>query len=86
MTCDHVETLPPEVVPAATDDCLDCIAAGERHRVHLRECLSCGHVACCDSSPRRHATAHFEQTDHPVMRSHEPGESWRWCYVDNRIV
>ena len=48
---------------------------------HLRQCLDCGHVACCDSSPERHATAHFHETDHPVMQSAEPGEDWRWCYV-----
>ena len=53
--------------------------------VHLRQCLECGHVACCDSSPRQHATAHFQDTGHPVMRSAEPGEDWRWCFVDNRL-
>jgi CPA1 family monovalent cation:H+ antiporter len=50
--------------------------------VHLRLCLECGHVGCCDSSEFKHATAHFHDTGHPVMRSIEPGESWRWCYVD----
>jgi uncharacterized UBP type Zn finger protein len=49
-------------------------------------CLSCGHVACCDSSPHRHATTHHQESAHPVMRSYEPGESWRWCYVDQRLV
>ncbi|MBU1801476.1 MAG: UBP-type zinc finger domain-containing protein [Actinobacteria bacterium] len=49
--------------------------------VALRECLACGHVACCDSSPKRHATAHFHESAHPVMQSAEPGEDWRWCYV-----
>jgi len=48
-------------------------------------CLTCGHVGCCDSSPYRHATAHFHACAHPVMRSVEPGESWRWCYVDIRL-
>ncbi|EWC58957.1 Isopeptidase T [Actinokineospora spheciospongiae] len=70
----------------ATDECPDCAALGERHWVHLRQCLTCGHVACCDSSPHRHATAHHGASGHPVMRSHEPGESWRWCYPDNRLV
>jgi uncharacterized UBP type Zn finger protein len=49
-------------------------------------CLACGHVACCDSSPHRHATNHHHDTSHPVMRSFEPGEDWRWCYEDKRIV
>ncbi|MHC8503182.1 UBP-type zinc finger domain-containing protein [Pseudonocardia artemisiae] len=53
---------------------------------HLRLCLTCGHVACCDSSPYRHATGHFRSTQHPVIRSYEPGPSWRWCYVDEQIV
>jgi uncharacterized UBP type Zn finger protein len=54
--------------------------------VHLRECLICGHVACCDSSPNTHATKHYHATKHPVMRSVEPGEDWGWCYVDEVMV
>jgi CPA1 family monovalent cation:H+ antiporter len=50
--------------------------------VHLRMCVVCGHVACCDSSPQRHASVHFEETGHEVMRSAEAGEDWRWCFVD----
>ena len=61
--------------------CVDCLREGSRW-VHLRLCLDCGHVGCCDSSPRRHATAHFRETEHPVIASAEPGETWRWCYVD----
>jgi CPA1 family monovalent cation:H+ antiporter len=61
--------------------CVDCLREGSRW-VHLRECLDCGHVGCCDDSPRRHATAHFRDTTHPVIASAEPGEDWRWCYVD----
>ncbi|UMP07527.1 UBP-type zinc finger domain-containing protein [Amycolatopsis sp. EV170708-02-1] len=53
--------------------------------VHLRECVKCGNVACCDSSPGKHATEHFHDTLHPVMRSHEPGETWRWCFVDKQL-
>jgi CPA1 family monovalent cation:H+ antiporter len=53
--------------------------------VHLRLCLQCGHVGCCDSSPERHATKHFESEGHPVMRSFEPGEEWRWCFVDEKL-
>jgi CPA1 family monovalent cation:H+ antiporter len=60
--------------------CLQCVADGTQP-VALRECLACGHIGCCDSSPGMHATAHFETTGHPVMQSAEPGEAWRWCYV-----
>ena len=61
--------------------CEDCVLTGDRW-VHLRMCVICGHVACCDSSKNKHATAHFKATGHPLMRSAEPGESWLWCYVD----
>ncbi len=53
--------------------------------MHLRLCLTCGHVGCCDSSVGKHATGHFAECEHPVMRSFEPGEAWRWCYLDNRL-
>jgi len=53
--------------------------------VHLRMCLTCGHVGCCDSSPNRHATKHYMAINHPLIRSIEPGESWMWCYVDNVV-
>ncbi|MER5261206.1 UBP-type zinc finger domain-containing protein [Actinosynnema sp. NPDC002837] len=86
MTCPHVPDLPDSVTPDNPEGCADCLAAGEHNWAHLRICLSCGHVACCDSSPRRHATAHFHASEHPVMRSFEPDEDWRWCYVDARIV
>jgi uncharacterized UBP type Zn finger protein len=61
--------------------CEDCVKTGDSW-VHLRICLSCGHVGCCDSSKNKHATKHFHATNHPVIRSIEPGESWGWCYVD----
>jgi len=61
--------------------CEDCVKTGDRW-VHLRMCLECGHVGCCDSSKNKHATKHFHQTKHPLMRSAEPGEEWVWCYVD----
>ncbi|SDI61809.1 ubiquitin-hydrolase Zn-finger-containing protein [Actinokineospora alba] len=86
MSCEHLADLPGEVTPDADDYCADCRAMGATGWVHLRQCLTCGHVACCDSSPRRHATAHFTSSDHPVMRSLEPGETWRWCFVDSRVV
>ena len=61
--------------------CEDCVKTGDTW-VHLRLCLSCGHVGCCDSSKNKHATKHFHKTQHPLIRSNEPGESWVWCYVD----
>jgi uncharacterized UBP type Zn finger protein len=64
-----------------THVCEDCIKTGDSW-VHLRMCTDCGHVGCCDSSKNKHATKHFHQTKHPVIRSIEPGESWTWCYVD----
>ena len=84
--CEHSATLPVPDVAGNSDDCEDCAAQGNQVWVHLRLCLTCGHVACCDSSPYRHATAHHQATGHPVMRSYEPGETWRWCYLDRRLV
>jgi CPA1 family monovalent cation:H+ antiporter len=82
--CTHLAELPP-VQAQTPDGCAECLAAGG-HWVHLRLCLSCGHVGCCDSSPGKHATAHFHQERHPVVRSFEPGEEWRWCYVDEVVL
>lgn len=82
--CGHLDQV-RDVAPSTTEGCTDCLAIGGPW-VHLRECLSCGHVACCDSSPHRHASAHFAASQHPVMRSFEPGEDWRWCFVDQTIV
>ena len=79
--CEHLRDLPSIVDANTPGVCEECVAEGGTW-VHLRLCLSCGHVGCCDSSPRRHATAHHHATEHPVVRSAEPGESWRWCYVD----
>jgi uncharacterized UBP type Zn finger protein len=77
--CRHLPAGPdPE---PKTTGCEECLAAGMRW-VHLRLCLTCGHVGCCNASEGKHATAHFEETGHPVIRSHEPGETWCWCYED----
>ena len=84
--CEHLDAasgLEPE--PSTRDGCEDCLAIGTRTWAHLRMCTECGHVGCCDSSPNRHATAHYHATAHPVVRSFEPGESWQWCYLDERI-
>ncbi len=82
--CDHLVSAPANTDPNGPGVCLDCIREGTR-TVHLRICLSCGNVGCCDSSPARHASRHFRNTSHPVVRSLEPGESWRWCFLDERI-
>jgi uncharacterized UBP type Zn finger protein len=84
VTCTHLtEADKPE--PQTTDGCQDCLAEGSRDWVHLRVCLTCGRVGCCDSSPMRHASAHYRETGHPVIQSFQPGEDWRWCYVDETI-
>ena len=72
------------VAPTSPHGCEECLRDGKTW-VHLRLCLDCGHVGCCDSSPEKHASAHFHETEHPVMRSFEPGESWRWCFVDDQL-
>ncbi len=82
--CRHLRDAPLTVEPRSAE-CEDCVAEGRADWVHLRACLDCGHTGCCDSSPRRHARWHYEQTAHPVMRSAEPGEAWRWCYVDREL-
>ena len=79
MSCSHVKTV--EAVTAHTAGCEECLKSGSTW-VQLRLCLTCGHVGCCDSSPGRHATKHFEGTTHPVMASFEHGDRWAWCYVD----
>ena len=71
--------------PTTLAGCEDCLAIGDTW-VHLRLCLQCGHVGCCDDSKNRHATKHFRTTKHPVIRSFEPGEEWRYCYADDLFV
>jgi uncharacterized UBP type Zn finger protein len=81
--CSHTSQI-KDVEPSA-EGCEDCLRTGDTW-MHLRECLICGHVGCCDQSPNRHATMHFHATKHPIIRSFEPGEDWRWCYVDEVLV
>lgn len=83
-SCKHLDHQWKDIEPSSTDTCADCVAEGLTW-VHLRLCLKCGNVACCDSSPGNHATKHFHDSRHPVMRSFEPGETWRWCYVDQQL-
>jgi uncharacterized UBP type Zn finger protein len=77
--CPHLDQVRP-VVPSA-EGCEDCLRIGSRW-LHLRLCMTCGHVGCCDSSPNQHATLHFQTVRHPIVKSFEPGEEWGWCYID----
>jgi hypothetical protein len=82
--CPHV-VLIRRVAPATPGKCEECMKIGSPW-VHLRLCLTCGHVGCCDSSPHRHARVHARVSGHPIVQSAEPGEDWRWCYVDETFV
>lgn len=81
--CTHLDTI--RDVKANTHGCEECLKMGDSW-VHLRLCLECGHVGCCDSSKNKHATRHFRATQHPIMRSIEPGEEWMWCYLDRTVI
>ncbi len=82
--CSHLNQI-KNVEARTPDGCEECLAMGS-YWVHLRLCLGCGHVGCCDNSINRHATKHFRSTKHPIMRSFEPGEDWGWCYVDELMI
>lgn len=84
MACEHLRELTP-VEPSTTEGCEDCLEI-DGQWVHLRMCMACGHVGCCDSSPNQHATAHFRSHEHEVVQSFEPGESWAFCYVDETMI
>lgn len=79
--CTHLDTISVTQLPASVEGCEDCLREGGVW-LHLRICLQCGHVGCCDDSPNRHATAHYHASGHPLIRSLEPGEEWSWCYED----
>jgi uncharacterized UBP type Zn finger protein len=81
--CRHTKQI--QITETDKTGCEDCLKTGDNW-VHLRLCLTCGHVGCCDSSKNRHATAHFRDTQHPLVRSIEPGEAWIFCYVDKVIA
>ena len=81
--CPHTSTI--QHVKPSGKGCVECLRLGMRW-VHLRLCLSCGHVGCCDSSPGKHATGHFRKEQHPIIRSLEPGEDWGWCYIDEQFL
>jgi uncharacterized UBP type Zn finger protein len=81
-SCTHLDQI-REVAPK-TEGCEECMRVGEPW-MHLRLCKSCGHVGCCDTSKNKHATKHFQETGHPIVRSLEPGEEWGWCYADKEF-
>jgi len=85
IPCAHVTAATPRHTHRPREGCEDCMKIGGRW-VHLRTCLDCGHVGCCDSSPNRHATAHFHATKHPIITSAEPGETWAYCYADDQFL
>jgi uncharacterized UBP type Zn finger protein len=82
--CSHLDQV-RDVDPRTPNGCEECLKAGTRW-VHLRMCAGCGHVGCCDQSQGKHATGHYRETHHAVMRSFEPGEDWGWCYVDELFM
>ena len=82
-SCTHLDLI--QAVEPASEGCQECLEMGDRW-VHLRLCLVCGHVGCCDNSQNKHATAHFHDTGHPIIQSFEPGENWRWCYIDEILL
>lgn len=79
--CTHLDTI-HDVTPSDAAGCHECLQIGGTW-VHLRMCQSCGHIGCCENSPNKHAAAHFSESQHPLIRSYEPGEDWYWCYVDD---
>lgn len=84
MQCTHLDQI-RDVAPRTPRGCEECLRTNSRW-VHLRLCLVCGHVGCCDDSPNKHATKHFHATRHPIIKSFEPGEDWGWCYVDQLYI
>jgi uncharacterized UBP type Zn finger protein len=82
-SCTHLDEI-HDVTPSA-NGCEDCLKTGDTW-VHLRLCLTCGHVGCCDSSKNKHATKHFHATNHPIVQSFQPGEDWIWCYIDEVML
>jgi hypothetical protein len=84
-TCTHLDQIEYLEPKEPIKGCEDCLAIGA-HWVHLRMCHICGKIACCDDSPHRHMTAHYHESEHPLIRSVEPGEDWSWCYVDEVVM
>jgi len=79
--CEHINQVNKDIQAKTPEGCEECLKSGDVW-VHLRLCLTCGHVGCCDNSKNKHATKHYHATGHPVIKSFQPGEKWAWCYVD----
>ena len=84
IPCEHIQHAKTINIPEDPRGCEECLKMGDTW-VHLRLCLACGHVGCCDNSKNKHATKHFHETKHPVIQSVEAGETWKWCYVDRLL-
>jgi EmrB/QacA subfamily drug resistance transporter len=84
-SCAHLGQISDDMPPSTRDGCEDCLREGTTW-VHLRKCLACGHIGCCDDSPRRHATRHWHTSSHPLVQSFQPGEDWAWCYPDQLLL
>jgi uncharacterized UBP type Zn finger protein len=82
-TCTHRDQI--KDVKGNTTGCEECLKSGDTW-VHLRLCMTCGNVGCCDNSKNKHASKHFHETGHPVIRSYQPGEKWMWCYIDQMYL
>jgi len=80
--CEHLKNANTDVKPKTPPGCKECLKMGDTW-LHLRLCLTCGHVGCCDQSKNKHATKHFHETQHPVIKSFQPGEYWKYCYIDD---
>ena len=83
--CTHLDEVALRELPEAVDGCEECLRDGDKW-LHLRICLTCGHVGCCDSSKNKHATGHNRRTEHPIVASFQPGEAWMWCYPDQLLM
>jgi uncharacterized UBP type Zn finger protein len=84
-SCSHLDQIEVRELPDDIRGCEECLEIGQRW-FHLRMCQTCGHIGCCDNSVGKHATAHFKETGHPIIRSAQPGETWSWCYEDERML
>lgn len=84
MACSHLDEI-RDVQPRTPQGCAECLDAGD-HWVHLRLCMSCGHVGCCDESKNKHARKHYHADGHPIIRSFEPGERWLFCFADDLLI
>ena len=83
--CPHILKINKAAIPQTPKGCEECLLDGDTW-VHLRMCLTCGHIGCCDSSKNKHAGKHYENTKHPIIKSFQPGENWKWCYVDEEYL